>query len=121
MWLSKKKTPADLRFELKQKKIISLVDNMLESDIEVTLAPISEEYFISDKEKQVYISLSDSLIRISNHDYLYEISCTSHLMSKLMGKAKIKVEEQANKVKKELFKNEITLLDKINNLYTKQQ
>jgi hypothetical protein len=119
MWLSKKKEPADLRFELKHKKIIDLVDKMLESNVEVTLAPISDEYFIVDKDKQVYISLSDSLIRISNHSYLYEVTCTSVLMSKLMGKAKLKVQDQANKIKKELFKNEIQLIDKIDKLYTK--
>jgi hypothetical protein len=119
MWLAKKKGPADLRFELKQKKIITLVDKMLEAEVEVTLAPISEEYFIVDKSREIYISLSDSLIRISNHSYLYEISCTSVLMSKLMAKAKLKVEEKANRIKKELFKNEIELLDKLNKLYTK--
>ena len=66
----RKKSVNELKLELKQKKIGELLDTMLESEVEVHFAPISNEYFIIDKQKEINICLSSSSVRIANHKYL---------------------------------------------------
>jgi len=124
MWLSKKKGRAELRFELKYRKIIETITKALDSDVEVMLAPLSGEYFIVDKNNDVSIVISDFSIRMFDKGCPYEIVCPASLTGDLIAKTKAKAESQAeakaDKLRKELFKNEIELLDRINNLYTKK-
>lgn len=119
MFFKKKKNMSELKIELKQKKICELISTLLDSDTEIHFAPISNEYFIVDKEKQISVWLSDRAVKISNHQYLYEVTFKLSLMEKYMNKAKNKVEEKTTKIKKDLFKNEVDLIDKIKNLYDK--
>ena len=116
-WFKRKKSVAELKLELKRKKISELVDAMLASEIEVHYAPISQEYFIIDKSNQVNICLSDNSIRVANHAYLYEVNFSMGTMAELIKKAKQKVEEKTTAIKKELFKNEVELIDKVKKLY----
>lgn len=116
----RKKSVNELKLELKQKKIGELLDGMLDSEVEVHFAPISDEYFIIDKEKQISICLSNSSVKIANHQYLYEVNFSGNTMIKYMSKAKDKVEERTRAIKKELFKNEVELIEKIKNLYTNE-
>lgn len=116
-WFKRKKTRAELKLELKQKKISELIDSMLDASTEIHFAPISKEYFIIDKENEINICLSESSVRIANHYYLYEVNFSLGSMEKYMTKAKQKVEDKASRIKKELFKNEIELIDKIKELY----
>lgn len=113
----RKKTVNELKLELKQKKIGELIENMLESDIEIHYAPIADEYFIIDKKNQLSICLSDTSIRISNHQYLYEVNSSGNFYMNYMEKAKQKVEEKANNIKKELFKNEVELIERLKQFY----
>jgi len=117
MLFKRKKSMSELKLELKQKKICGLIDKLLNSNSEIYFAPISNEYFIIDKDKQINAWLSDTSVRIANHQYLYETNLKLSSMEKYMKKAKNKVEEKTIQIKKELFKNEIDLINKISSLY----
>lgn len=117
MWFKRKKSVEELKLELKQKKIGELIDSMLESNIDIHYAPISDEYFVIDKVNQISICLSHTSVRIANHEYLYEVNFSGNTTFKYMTKAKQKVEDRAKKIKKDLYKNEVDLIDKIKSLY----
>jgi len=117
MLFKRKKSMSELKLELKQKKICELISTLLDSDTEIHFAPISNEYFIIDKDKQINVWLSSTSVRIANHQYLYEVTFKLSSMEKYMKKAKNKVEQKTKQIKKELFKNEIDLITKISSLY----
>jgi hypothetical protein len=119
MWLKRKKTVDELKLELKQKKIGELIESMLESNIDIHYAPVSDEYFMIDKDNQLSICLSSSSIRIANHQYLYEVNFSGNDTFKYMEKAKQKVEEKAKNIKKGLYKNEVELIDRLKGFYIK--
>lgn len=114
---NRKKTVGELKLELKQKKIGELIDGMLENDVDIHYAPITDEYYILDKGNQLSIHLSSNSIRIANHQYLYEVNSSGSFYLKYMEKAKLKVEERANKIKKELYKNEVELIERLKQFY----
>lgn len=113
----REKTEAQIRFALRQKKVTELVDKMLSSNVEVHTAPYSNEYFILDREKQVYAIIDNSFIRVCNHIYRYEIPISGNESDKYIKKVKKKLQSHSQMIKKELFKNEIDLVDRITDLY----
>ena len=115
---NRKKDREKLRFRLKDKKIKELIDQMLDSELEINSAPISDEYFIIDREKQIFICVKNSSIKISNHKYLYEVTLPLKDTERIVKKIRQKIQERADAIKKELFKNEYDLIEKIKNLYT---
>lgn len=116
MWKSKKSI-GEIKLDLKAKKIEGLIDSMLEADVDIRNSPLSDEYFILDRKREVYILVSFSSIKICNHKYRYEIALPSSQSDKYIGKIKRKMELQSELVKKELFRNEINLIDSITGLY----
>jgi effector-binding domain-containing protein len=117
---TRKKNREELRFKLKGKKIEELIDEMLENDLEINSAPISDEHFIIDREKQISICIKNSSVKISNHSYLYEVSLPLKATEVLIRKIKEKVQQRSDEIKKELFKNEYDLIGKIKELYTNE-
>lgn len=118
-WFKKKKKVSELKLELKQKKIGSLIDAMLEANLEIHYAPLSKEYFILDRDKSISVCLSEDSVRISNHDYLYKVPFSLITADIYIDKVRKKIQEKAENIKKNLFKNEINLIDKITELYEK--
>lgn len=114
----RRKDRGELRFQLKSKKIEELVDDMLASDLEINCAPISDENFIIDREKQIFICIKNSSVKISNHQYLYEVTLPLKDTDRLIKKIREKVQQRSDAIKKELFKNEYDLIGKIKELYT---
>lgn len=114
---TRKKNREELRFKLKGKKIEELVEEMLDNDLEINSAPISDEHFIIDREKQIFICIKNSSVKISNHKYLYEVTLPLKDTERLMKKVKEKVQQRSDEIKKELFKNEYDLIGKIKELY----
>ena len=112
-----KKSIDALKLELKQKKVTELLEAMLSYDVEIHFAPISGEYFIVDDTNHINVSLSNTSVKIANHKYLYEVNFSLGSMEKYMKMAKEKVEERANRIKKELFSNEIHLIGQITKMY----
>lgn len=115
---TRKKSIKELKLEVKYKKIGQLLEAILKTDIDIHYAPISQEYFIVDKVNNINVALSTSAIKITNHKFLYEVNFNLQTMDKYMALARTKVEEKANRIKNELFKNEIGLIDNIKELYT---
>lgn len=107
----------EAKIKLKEKKIGELIDSMLEKDLEIHSAPLSKEYFILDKENRISICVSESCVKLSNHNYLYEIPFSANTADKYIKKVQKKIQERSEIIKKGLFKNEIELIDNIKNKY----
>lgn len=117
MW-KRKKSQLELRLELKDKKIMELVEKMLESDLEIHAG--SDEYLILDREKQIFVCINDSMIRICNHDYTYEVPISGNQATKYGKKVREKIQTGIDNIKKEIFKNEIDLIDHIKSIYNEE-
>ena len=113
----RKKKIRELKLKLREKKIGELIDNMLKSELEIHLAPITREYFILDHEKKISICISEDSVKVANHNYLYEVSVSANLAAKYIDKVRQKIQDRSTTIKKELFKNEIELIENIKNLY----
>lgn len=114
----RKKSQLELRMELKDKKIMELVERMLESNLEIHAAPISKEYLILDREKQIFVCITESIIRVCNHAYTYEVPISGNQATKYMKMVQNQIQKESDAIKKEIFKNEIDLIDHIKNIYT---
>ena len=114
----RKKKISELKLELKQKKIKELVGSMLSNgDVEVYYGPISMEFYIIDRENEVYICISDRSVKLSNHSYLYEVSLPLSIVEGFIKIARQSVQDKVENVKKELIKNEVDLIDKLKKYY----
>ena len=70
-----------------------------------------DEKYVEDK--QVYISLHDSEVEISNHSFLYRKTFRLSFVEDLQKKVRDVVKVEREQLKKGLFKNELELLQKI--------
>lgn len=94
--------------------IKSIVERFLkDEDIKKLVNPIQQEYFLIDSKSGVNILIRNSNIEISNHKFLYRRQVSLSFSDALAKKVAIKIGEDVQKVKKELFKNEIDLLRNI--------
>ena len=118
-WFKKKKNISTLKLELKQKKVGELIDTMLKADLEIHFAPLSDEYFILDRERSISICISDSFVKIANHSYLYEVPFSLSAATIYMNKVRDKIQEKAENIKKNLFRNEIDLIGNLTEMYGK--
>jgi len=116
-WFSKKRNMPKLKLELKQKKIEELVEIMLESNLESHYSPLHNEYFILDKENDLGVCISEGYIKISNHNYLYEMPLSLKSYDTCMKKIRDSIESKTEKIKKDFFKNEIGLISNLLKIY----
>lgn len=116
-WFKQKKKISKLKLELKQKKVGELIDTMLKSNLDIHYAPLSQEYFILDRERSISICISDSSVRISNHKYLYEVPFSLNVATIYINKVRDKIQEKAESIKKDLFRNEVDLINQITKIY----
>jgi len=105
------------RIALIQKKVGSMVDTLLENKVQIFIAPNSDEVFLVDKERSICLCLEHSTVKIANHDYLYSENLPLSFIENQKKKVKAVLEERYKNLKKELFKNEVGLLDKIGEIY----
>lgn len=105
------------RIALIQKKVGSMVDTLLKNNVQIFIAPNSDEVFLLDRERAINICLEHSTVKIANHDYLYSESLPLKFIEEQKKKVKLVLEDRYASLKKEHFKNEVDLLNKINETY----
>lgn len=105
------------KLKLKESKVEELIDKMINQQLDIHYSPISEEYFILDRDNKISICISDYSVRICNHDYLYEINLSIGVCESIKSKIKKSIQSKVDIIKKELFKNELDLVGKISNIY----
>ena len=105
------------RSDLVKEKVKTLIDIMLKTEIQILIAPNSDEYFLIDKFNKINVCLEHSNIKIANHDYLYNEVYPLAFIEKQKAKIKDVLEKRQQNLKKELFRNEVDLLNKIASKY----
>ena len=96
--------------------ITSLINKYLKQEVKKLVSPISDEFFLIDELNQIYICISDNHIKITNHVFHYNKSFNINFTDGLKDKIKNQIEIERQELKKEIFKNEIDLLQSINSL-----
>lgn len=105
-----------------EKYIKEIVSNaVLKDNIEKVIVPITgaseDDYLLIDRENQLFISIEDGEVNISNHDFLYKKKFNPIFTKTLKKVVKDKLAEERRLLKESLFENEIGLLEKIRNIY----
>lgn len=104
----------DLLNKLEEKKISELVNNMLQDDqIQKKISPKSEDYFLMDNSRQVYVCIEDGVVRISNHDYVFITQSKLRFTDRLKETVRTVLELETQGLKKTLFRNKLDLIAKI--------
>lgn len=116
-WLERKKSQVELKQILKVKKLKELVGLMLKADLEVFYVPSEHQYFIIDREQMCSICISDLWAKVANHNFLYTVSLSSDESEPILKLIEQKIKVNCDSIKKELFKNELDLLEKLKNNY----
>lgn len=98
-----------------ERYVESIVTKYLEDDAVRRLMSPQEEYLIIDDKNQIYISIYLDTITISNHDFLYRKNFSGVFCRRLEGKIREIIKKDRERLKNELFKNELDLLEKIKN------
>ena len=95
-----------------ERYVDSIISRYLETDVQKIMTPY-QEYLIIDEDNQIYLSLYNDTITISNHDFLYRESFSNTFCRSLEKKIRKKMKEEHIIMKNLLFKNKIDLLAKI--------
>lgn len=88
---------------------------LLDEDIDLFVNPISGECFILKKDKSICIRIGDDKVDLLNQNFCVNKDMTLKFCEGLKTKVKIVIGEKIDKIKKELFFNQIDLLRKIYN------
>lgn len=109
----------DTKYRLKQKKMRELIESMLKSNVDIHYGPNTGEYFIVDMENSISVLVTDKRVKLANHLYTYESPFNIGYIEGLKKLVKNEVQRRTDAIKKELFKNEIDLFNKISKIYEK--
>lgn len=105
-WLKKPDLSKD------EKYVEEIVERYLSTNVEKVMNS-SGEILILDRVNEVYISLHNSEVEISNHSFLYRKMFRLSFVEKLQQKVIKVMDQERADWKKQLFKNELDLLVKI--------
>lgn len=96
------------------KYVIDIVDNFSKNkEIKKMTSPLSDEYYLLDEKNKISICISDEEVIISNHIFLYKKMFNLSFTDKLKKQVRENMEEEMQQLKKQLFKNETSLLSNI--------
>ena len=99
-----------------EQRIYNTIENTLSfEETESRIAPISDEYLIFNKDLEMIIVVQRGMIVIANHDYFMSTSCNGNFQTILDTMIMDKIEIARGKLKQEMLKNKINLLEKIEN------
>lgn len=110
-WFKKKPLPQDLQL------IENIVDKFLHNpSVKKLISPLSEEYLLIDEDNSISLCISGGNIKLANHAFIIVKNTNIGFTEKMQKKIRAQIELERQELKKQLFENEINLLEKINNL-----
>lgn len=99
-----------------EQRIYNTIENTLSfEETESRIAPISDEYLIFNKDLEMIIVVQRGMIVIANHNYFMSTFCNDNFQTILDTMILDKIEIARGKLKQEMLKNKINLLEKIEN------
>lgn len=116
MW-KRKKSRDTLKFNLKKRKIRELIESILKKNVDIHIGPNTGEYFIIDKHNSVSIMVSHKIVRVANHKYMYDSSFELSFLEDIKKIIKDEIQKRTDSIKKQLFRNEIDLFQKLAEIY----
>lgn len=102
--------------------VIEIIDKFSRNgEIKKMISPLSDEYYLLDEKNKISVCISNEEVIISNHVFLYKKQFNLSFTDRLKKQVREHIEEDMQKLKNELFKNETTLLSNILKLSTEQK
>ena len=99
------------------KKIFRLVRKTLrQENSEIFMSVEPDRYFAVDKKNNISILVGYSKIKISNHNYFYEIFLDNNAYNYLVKLFGNKIKQKRDEFENEVFNNKNSFLDKLINL-----
>lgn len=97
--------------ELAKKVIIKL----LSQPKTVYLMTPNFKYFIQTENKDYHILLGDGYMKLTNHNYVYEVRLKPKVASELIQLVRKAIDKSTNKMEQIILSNEINMLNEILN------
>jgi hypothetical protein len=94
--------------------------SLIYQDVKKVIVPINSgsfSYLLIDDINQIYISVENNQVDMSNHNFLYKKNFNLNFTDELKRMIKKKIEEERKDLKESLFQNEMGLLTKIKEIY----
>lgn len=99
-----------------EEHIFNTIENTLKNEkTESRIAPISDEYLIFNKEAEMIIVVQRGMVIIANHDYFLSTPINGDFQTILDTMITTCIEASRTKLKEEMLKNKVNLLEKIEN------
>lgn len=94
--------------------VMEIIESLFNSKgTECITAPISGKYYITNKKLQYWVMVSGNFITITNHRFTYTINLSVLFYDSLVKIIKDFIEKDREKFEKDVFKNELDLLNNI--------
>jgi hypothetical protein len=96
-------------------QLISDIVNLMceQEDTDFMMSPIVGKYYITNKRMEYYIVISDFYIAITNHKFSFERSITSKYSAIILQKVKECMDIDRAAFEKDVFRNQLDLLNDI--------
>jgi hypothetical protein len=94
--------------------VMEIIESLFNSkDTECITAPISGKYYITNKKLQYWVMVGDNFITITNHRFTYTMNLSVLFYDNLVKMIRDFIEKDREEFEKEVFKNELDLLNNI--------
>ena len=93
--------------------IVKKMCNNKETKLLMMTGSIEGNYYLEDKNREYFAVLSDTAIKITNHDFYIVRHYNDKTMRPLIKRVRHRIEKDRIIMEKEIFKNELNLLRKI--------
>lgn len=114
-WLHKKEKPVSIE----EKKISDCITNLLKKEnTKVIMAPNTRKYFIINEDigLNVLIDAGAELVKTANHKFKYGWKFRGEFINQMIDIVIDWIEKDRARIEKELFVNEVNLLNDINTM-----
>jgi len=97
-----------------EKLVIDIINLLFNHpDTECITAPITERYYISNKELGYWVKIGDTAVTITNHKFTYVAQSPLNFNNYIVKIVKEYIERDRQEFEKQVFQNELELLENI--------
>lgn len=87
-----------------------VVEYLKNEKVKKEVTPVSNVYYLSNFDENIFIMLTDSVVQITNHRFFYKKTFAIGFVDRLKKLVDKSIEDEKEAFKKRIFSNEIDLL-----------
>jgi hypothetical protein len=98
----------------KENQIFSIVLKISNhQDTLILMDPLRDVYYMDNKTMNYFVMVSSDIVKITNHKFYYTNQVSFKFSEVLIEKIKLAISKDRSKIEKNMFKNELDLLNDI--------